>query len=209
MAFLLFAYRKLSLKRQINQKNYQMTLLSNQQQSIQSQIGMMEQVKASAQDSWATISNQLSTNMNTIFQTSVADSNDKTYTLGQDYQKALLAKQGMKPTDEGYAEADTKAKDIKAQMEALTADENQKLKAAYFGQQAAQQSLLVANQAVNSVFAAGDNAKLAMLQHQDQRIGIAKEQLESEVKVISAEYENVKKAESEEAKNVAPTFGLA
>lgn len=200
MAFLLFAYRKLSLKRQINQKNYQMTLLSNQQQTIQSQIGMMEQVKASAQDSWATIADGMSSSLNTIFQANTAASTQKTRDLGQQYQSVLVAN--------GNDENNANVKAVKAQLEAATVESNNSLQKAYVAKQVGQEGLLIANHAVNSVFAAGDKAKLAILQHQDQRIGISKDQLESEVKLISAEYENVKKAEGEEAKNVAPSFGL-
>lgn len=200
MAFLLFAYRKLSLKRQLNQKNYQMTLLSNQQQTIQSQIGMMEQVKASAQDSWATVADGMSSNMNTIFQANTAASTQKTRDLGQQYQSILVAN--------GNDENNANVKAAKAQLDASTVENNKSLQTAYVAKQTAQEGLLIANHAVNSVFASADKAKLAILQHQDQRIQTSMGQLESEVKLISAEYDNVKKAEGEEAKNVAPSFGL-
>lgn len=50
MGFLIFAYRKLSLKRQINDLEYRSVVLSQKKQSITEQIGMTQQMISSAKD---------------------------------------------------------------------------------------------------------------------------------------------------------------
>lgn len=48
MSFLIFAYRKLMLKRQINDLNFRQMVLSQKQQTITSQIGTMQQLTSAA-----------------------------------------------------------------------------------------------------------------------------------------------------------------
>ncbi len=232
MGFLLFAFRKLSLKREINQKNYRMTLLSNQRQRIDSEISIMEQHKAAQQDAWSTISNSISSSTNTIFQMNASQSNTDVIksvnVYSKDYQ--LLTKfnsfgsndkadrdkfletnniDNSKSDDEIRKSLEGRVESEKIAMTKQQLSAQDSNQANQLAMQASQLALVTANQCVNSVFASMDETKLAMLQSQDQRIDTEMGQLESEVELLNAEYENVKKAESQEAKNTAPSFGLA
>lgn len=55
MGFLIFAFRKLDLKRRINDKQFSQMLLSNKQQQITSQISNMEQSMSSAQSTLSSL----------------------------------------------------------------------------------------------------------------------------------------------------------
>lgn len=210
MGFLLFAYRKLSLKRQINQKTYHQMLLANQQKSINAQKAAMEQAKAAMQSAWTTISSSLSDSTNTIFQSQVEGYSNSVQSATKNYRavydEALAAHKGDTRYD---VNTDTKVLEAKAAVDNAREANIANSQKAYYAMQAAQQGLVFTNQMVNSVFAAADKGKLAMIQAQDQRIELDMAQTDSELKLLQAELEKVEKAEDQAAKDTAPSFGLA
>ena len=69
--------------------------------------------------------------------------------------------------------------------------------------------ITAATNVMNSVFTAQNNVQLAQLQNKDNEISTELESLDSKLKLLQAEYDNVKKGEQSEAQNAAPSFGLA
>ena len=62
---------------------------------------------------------------------------------------------------------------------------------------------------MNSIFTAANATELARLNAKDSEISLELENNESQLELLQNEYQSVKKAESNEAQNSAPTFGLA
>ena len=81
--------------------------------------------------------------------------------------------------------------------------------AAQLGTMAATQVASAIGSVSESIFNAANKAQLAKLQAQQQNLDLRKASLESQVQVLSAEYNSVKEAEGQEAKSIAPQFGLA
>lgn len=205
MAFLLFAFQKMAITRKINNKNYELICNTNELQRIQSQIGIMEQSKASLQDAWSTASALLSQSSSSIYQASVFASADDVTKATTAYREACKNSQSS-GTDKANDPEVIAAKAKMDDAQKASADATQK---AYVGQQAAQQALAMTGQLANSVFEAGDKAKRAILQSQDQRLELRKGQIQSELSLLNNELENVTKAETDSAKKTAPNFGLA
>lgn len=57
MSFLIFAYRKLALKRQIGDKEYRQMILSQQKQTMTEQIGLLQQSISAAKNIFSTLAN--------------------------------------------------------------------------------------------------------------------------------------------------------
>ena len=167
MGFLLFAARKLQLKRQINQLQYRQMQLSQEQQQISSQIAQQQQRQQQVQNSL----NYINTLSN-----SLANINNNTQVLTA-YQAGGNALQQLGASI--YASANTI------------------------------NPTSLATNVMNSVFTAQNNVQLTQLQGKDSQISLELENTESQLKLLQAEYESVKKAESSEIQNCAPTFGLA
>jgi len=168
MGFLLFAARKLQLKRQINQLQYKQMQLSQEQQQISEQISQQQQRQQQVQNSLNyinTLSNSLA-NINNNTQALNA------YQIGG--QEALLQN-----------------------------------RLSIFNNSNAVNPATLTTNVMSSVFTAQNNLQLTQLQGKDSQISLELENTESQLKLLQAEYESVKKAESSEAQNCAPTFGLA
>ena len=164
MGFLLFAARKLQLKRQINQLQFRQMQLSQEQQQISEQISQQQQKQQQVQNSL----NYINTISNSLAGIQQATQLQSAYTNGSIPATAItsLFNNNVNPTT-------------------------------------------LATNVMNSVFTAQNNMQLAQLQGKDSQISLELENTESQLKLLQAEYENVKKAESSEAQNCAPTFGLA
>ena len=167
MGFLLFAARKLQLKRQINQLSYRQMQLSQEQQQISEQIAQQQQRQQQVQNSI----NYINTLSNSLANISTQNNIYNAYKQGgNELQQAgalmLAGNNAFNPTT-------------------------------------------LATNVMNSVFTAQNNMQLVQLQNKDNLISTELESIDSQLKLAQAEYENVKKAESSEAQNCAPTFGLA
>jgi len=86
MSFLMFAYRKLALKRQISDKEYRSIVLSQQKQTMTDQIGQYQQAISSAKNSVsALVNNSMFTLTNEAYAPFIKDG--KVDTTGVDQSK--------------------------------------------------------------------------------------------------------------------------
>jgi len=169
MGFLLFAARKLQLKRQINQLSYRQIQLSQEQQQITDQIAQQQQKQQQIQNIFNTVGSMI----------------NGAQSVNQAMQMKSLNNQDLTKTEFNTA-----------------------LQTMLSGNKEFQGMTYAAN-VMNSVFTAQNNVQLSQLQNKDNEISMELESVDSKLKLLQAEYENVKKSEQSEAQNSAPTFGLA
>ena len=193
MGFLIFAYRKLCLQRDINQKTFRQMNLSSRQLLIHSKIEAMEQAKAAIQTAFTISMSSLSAEGASVF-TSNTQSNTKQML---DFQTQL-----QNTTDEAAKAT------INKQMEALLSQNKLKQESEMQKYTAFTQNIAMAQQAGNSIFAMVDKAELDGLHAEDTQITLQMKSLESQLTLENAELQSVEKAEGEAAKNAAPKFGL-
>ncbi|MEI8129804.1 MAG: hypothetical protein WCG95_09350, partial [bacterium] len=72
-----------------------------------------------------------------------------------------------------------------------------------------QQTILFQSNTFNSIFDAANKAQLTQLNAMDTQISQQMASLESQLKPLNNELQNVEKAEDEAAKQIAPKFGLS
>lgn len=206
MGFLIFAYRKLSLKRRINQKEYRQMLLSQEQQQIQSQISIMQQAQAATQDFAQQALGSMANIFNMGFQGQYNNYNQSVSNLYKIYQDEYNKNDNVKYPN---------PMDNKAVSDAFNAYQKaQQDSQAQYTQmvqqnQTFQYGLAAMKGAVNSIFEGIDKNNLEYLHTVDSRITLEMSSLESQLKMEKAELEGVEKAEGEAAKDTAPKFGLA
>lgn len=169
MGFLLFAARKLQLKRQINQLSYRQIQLSQEQQQITDKISQQQQKQQQIQSIFNTVGTMI----------------NGAQSVNQALQYQALNNKGLSQTE------------INAALETMVSGNKEF------------QSMTYATNVMNSVFTAQNNVQLTQLQNKDNEISMELESVDSKLKLLQAEYENVKKSEQSEAQNSAPTFGLA
>lgn len=204
MGVLIFAYRKLSLKRKINQDEYRQMQLSMDKQMVTSQISLMQQSMADKQD----LAQQMLGNVSNIF-----------YSGAQ--MQTGMARASVQYADQNLAQAMEAAKkkggdpskdqDVINAQKALSAAQGSMMDTQMGSMQAFnmfQTRMLAANQEMNSVFAAKDKGAMQGLKSKENRIDTEMKGLESVLAEERAEYQSVEKAESEAAKDAAPKFGL-
>lgn len=212
MGFLIFAFRKLSLVRKINQDQYRQMTLSLQQQQITDQINALEQSQANKQD----IAQQLVSNVNSVFNKTFqckldglsANVDQATKNYGTAYQKAV-DKYGKDPNAASEIASDNDVVTAKTNMDKANdtyRSQQMGLMTEYNAFQTAQGEM---SKNMNSIFAAQDKAKLDQLKRIDTRLTVEMKSLESQLTLEKQDLENVEKAETEEAKSAAPKFGLS
>ena len=200
MGFLLFAARKLQLKNKINQLSYRQMLLSREQQTIASQIADKQQAINAAKNQ-LNLSSQLSVFNGVLNGLS-----------GNDSVKEVLRGRGIESCSAQDLQALLNGQKINVGGNeiSLTGEDFAKIQPVYAQQQnAAQMQASYATNVINSVLDATSKADLTLLNNKDSQISLELENIESQLKLTQAEYENCKKAESSEAQNTAPSFGLA
>lgn len=202
MGFLIFAFRKLCLKRTISQKDFRVMQLSSDLQSLHNQMSIMQQAKSVMQDAWSTTSGCISTTSQNLFQASVNTAQSEASAAANKYEKVFNDSQ------KGLASA-SQVEAAKAEMENSKANADNQAKKLFALQQAGQTTNMVANHVVNSVFEQADKAQMTLAHLKENRIEQEKTSLESQLKVLNEELTGVEKAESDSAKKVAPTFGLS
>ena len=181
MAFLLFAARKLQLKRELNTKNYELMLITQQYNQATTNVADFQQTMSNMQQMTSVFTSGLQ---------NLATSQAMAQAFGSNsnqYQAIMSGNTGS------LSQADLS----KAQA------------AAQLGTMAATQVASAIGSVSESIFNAANKAQLAKLQAQQQNLDLRKASLESQVQVLSAEYNSVKEAEGQEAKSIAPQFGLA
>ncbi len=202
MGFLIFAFRKLSLKRTINQKNFRLMQLCSRQQQLQETSGLLQQAKSLMQDAWNMTSGNIGNIATCLNQSNMDKINSRLDVASNKYDKVY---DDFKNGKASAAQLDAARMEYeKAQKEAEESTKDSlKLTQAGIG------ANLVAGQVVNSVFAASEKAQMAVLNSQSQSIDMEKTALESQLKLLNEELASVDKAESDAAKKAAPTFGLS
>lgn len=203
MGVLIFAYRKLSLKRKINQDEFRQMQLSMDKQQVTSQISLMQQSMADKQD----MAQQMMGNISNIFY-SGAQMQTGMARAGVQYAEQNLAKamenakkNGGDPNkDQGVIDAQ---KALGAAQGSMTDTQMGSMQAMNIFQT----RMLAANQEMNSIFAAKDKGALQGLKSKENRIDTEMKGLESLLAEERAEYQSVEKQEGEEAKESAPKFG--
>lgn len=199
MGFLLFAGRKLQLKARMNQLNYRAMQLSQEQQTVSAQIAEKQkainaaknQINTQAQNFMlGNILNGLSNN-ETVQQ--MLNSKGLSSCSGNDLQTLLSG---------GKITADGRDFQLEASDLSSVAGVYQQLQAQ------SQMQASYASNVINSILDASSQADLAILNAKDSQISLELENNESQLTLISNEYQSVKKAEGNEAQNTAPTFGL-
>ena len=184
MGFLLFAGRKLQLKARMNQLNYRAMQLSQEQQTVSAQIAEKQKAINAAK-------NQINTQAQNFVLGNIL--NGLSSCSAGDLQTLLSG---------GKISADGRDFQLEASDLSSVAGVYQQLQAQ------SQMQASYASSVINSVLDASSQADLAVLNAKDSQISLELENNESQLTLISNEYQSVKKAESNEAQNTAPTFGL-
>ena len=200
MGFLLYAGRKLQLKNKINQLSYRQMLLSQEQQTIASQIADKQQAINAAKNQ-LNLSSQMSV-FNGVL----------TGLGGNDTVKEILRQKGLESCSTQDLQALLNGQKLNVDGTEISLDGNDlaKINQPYqMIQNQAQMQTAMATNVINSVVDATSKADLTLLNNKDSQISLELENIDSQLKLTQTEYENCKKAESSEAQNTAPSFGLA
>lgn len=205
MGFLIFAYRKLSLRRKINQDQYRLTQLQSDQLQIQSNISLIQQATAASQDASQQMISNLSNAFYAGYQNSLFTSNAGLQAANDNYKKAVADAQKAGSTN---PENDSKVQAAKTEMENAQKMYGNSQVGSMMAMQSFQQGVMGLNQQINSVFAAKEKGEMQALKQKDTRISQEIAHLETQLKMENQEYDNVVKAEDEEIKKSTPKFGL-
>ena len=207
MGFLIFAYRKLTLKRSLNKHEFDQIQFSMQKQQISEQISVMQQAMADKQD----MAQQIMANISNMGYSQIQGS------VWMSQQSVAAAQANLDKTIKGVKDNDSTA-DITKNQGVLDAKEKLDLaqKASAGTQmntmmafQQFQTGMMAMNQQINSVFAAQQKGDLQALKSKENRLDLQMKSLESLIAAERAEYQSIEKAEGEEAKDSAPKFGLS
>lgn len=194
MGFLIFAYRKLSLIRQINQKQYRSMCLSTELDRVKEQSDELTKAKANLEDGWRMMSDS-------IFGAQESYYNSQMASVGDSLQKALTGYNQAKGTaGEATAKAAYEAELAKSQQD----------KTPLIQQYQAFQSLKAAsNNAFKFVLDKSDDVQLELLHQKEKRYEMEVKSLDSSIALLSGELTKVESAESKSAERCAPSFGLS
>lgn len=179
MGFLIFAYRKLFLKRKVNDLNFQAMVLSQKKQTITQQISLTQEAMSNSKN----LINMLSSSSMASIQSNV---------YSEYFQKNGNGMFDPSKRTEAYAKADANEIQMMASQRMQTE----------------QARVMMTNAFCGSVFDAVDKAQLTQLNMLDSQISMQIANIDSQTKQLMPELESVEKAESEAAKSEAPKFGL-
>ena len=187
MGFLLFAARKLQLKREINNKNYELTVLTSQYNQAQKRVAAFQEQMENAK------------NMTSIFaQAMQANANRSAYTQ----YLSTCTDASFKEKLQNFLNGDSNP--------GFTTEESQTV--TRISQQGAQAGSALATAyttVTDSIFDAANKVQLAKLQAEENRLELRKGSLESELSLLQGEYDAVKGQEKDAIKDAVPQFGLA
>lgn len=196
MGFLIFAYRKLALRRKINTDQYRLMTLQSDQLQIQSNISLVQQATAANQEA----SQMMISNLTNMFYSGYQNSLFGSNTMLQGAEQNLRQAQASKDEEKIKAAA----KDLENAQRMYSGNQVGGMMA----MQQFQQGIMGLNQQINSVFAAKERGEMQALKQKDTRISQEIAHLETQLKMENQEYDNVTKAEDEEIKKSTPKFGL-
>ena len=180
MGFLLFAARKLQLKREINTKNYELMTITARYNDAQKRV-------ADFQQSMSDMKSMMSIFSAGIQQQGVAQA-----------LNAFASQNGLAADFSQQAQASWTQEQRQAAAAAVQA-----------GQMAGSQMATAINGITDGIFSSINKVQLAQLQAEQNALDVRKESLESELQLLQGEYQSVKEAEKESVKSAVPQFGLA
>lgn len=200
MGFLLFAGRKLQLKARINQLNYRGMQLSQEQQKISAQIAEKQKAINAAK-------NQVNQQAQGYMMGSILTGLGSNETV-----QAMLRSKGLASCSANDLQTLLQGGKIQADGRdyQLEASDLSSISGVY--QQLQYQSQMQASYAsnlINSVLDSSSQADLAVLNAKDSEISLELDNNESQLTLLTNEYQQVKKAESNEAQNCTSSYGLA
>lgn len=201
MGFLIAAFRKLSLRRTINNKQYEQTLLNVKLEQIHNNISIMQQAKASAQNAFQGMMSSMSSMNENIFSTQYNALQGDYQKRNSDYQK-ILSDAGNDTSNPAVVEALKKLNEFKE----AAGVQSQQL---YMQSQSSRAAFATASQVMNSIFANSDKAQLDALQREETRMSQQVASNETQLTLLNEEYKSVTELEKSEAKNSVAHFGLA
>ena len=188
MGFLLFAARKLQLKREINNKNYELMVLTSQYNSAQKRVAQFQEQMENAKQ------------MTSVFAQGLqAYANQSAYAQ---YVDSLRNKQNKTEQEQGLVDRFGNSQLQPSDYQLLS-------QVSYMGSQAGSSIASAFTTVTDSIFDAANKVQLAQLKAQENSLELRKSSLESEVSLLEEEYKAVKSKEGEAIKDAVPQFGLA
>jgi len=181
MGFLLFAARKLQIKRELNSKNYELMLVTDQYNQAAKKVSLFQQSMSNLKQATSAMTSTLADNNVAKAFAQMFGANSDQYEAVKSGDLSSLSQEDLKKASAAGQLASLATNQLAATVEAVS----------------------------NSVFDTVNKAKLAQLQSQQQSLDLKKESIESEVSLLSGEYDKVKQAEGQAVKSAAPEFGLA
>ena len=192
MGFLLFAARKIQLKREINSKQYELTVMTSQYNAAQKRVKDFQEQMGNLK------------NMTSVFASGMNQQG-----VSQAYAAAA---QNSELSENARAAARKLAQgDVSAMYDASLSEEDRKALQyiSHVGSQAGSSLASAFTNISNSIFEAANKVELAKLTAQENSLELRKSSLESELSLLNGEYEAVKGQEKEAMQDAIPHFGLA
>ncbi|HNW25580.1 MAG TPA: hypothetical protein PKI94_02185 [Candidatus Gastranaerophilaceae bacterium] len=222
MGFLLFAVRKLFLRRKSNDLSFRSIMLSQKKQEITEQINSVMQGISQAKSAAAFTAGQMqsifakqqNSEMSSIFEDFNANSKKHEFyeafngLTDQKEKTAWLKEHQTALTDLGWSSSDNNLDAWEKVKAELSETDNTRMTALQQAQMEQNTKIAMATQLTNNVFESMSNASLPYLNAEDSRISLEMANIESQLKAVNGELEGVEKAETEAAKSEAPKFGL-
>ena len=188
MGFLLFAARKLQLKREINSKQYELTVLTSQYNDAQKRVKDFQEQMNNMK------------NMTSVFAQGLQSA--ATNQAYANYVDSLANQAKRSEAEQGLVDRFGKSQ--------LTTSDYQLLnQATLSGTQGGAAIASAFTNVTNSIFEAANKVELAKLTAQENSLELKKGSLESELSLLQGEYDSVKGQEKEALKDAIPQFGLA
>lgn len=197
MGFLIFAFRKASLKMSINRHEAQLMQVSRQLQATQEQASIMQQTQDNVKSAWMSMAYASQNQNGNIFQSTLKTAQDNCTNAQNQYNQV---NSNSTSTPEQKAEAKKALDDAQKQAEQAKATAFLSMQSNMFGGMNQQM-------AMNSIFNANDKAQYARLEQEDRTLTQRKAHIESQLSLENAELQSVEKGEEDAAKKSAPKFG--
>ena len=190
MGFLLFAARKMQLKREINQNSYEQIMVSNQLQAATKRVADFQEQMNNMK------------NMTSVFAQGL-----QSQALSAAYSKAATDSNlddATKAAINNYLAGDMSA------FNNLTNEQRQALsQVTSMGTQAGSTAASAFTNVTNSIFDAVNKVELAQLKAEESRLENKQTSLQTMAKLLEAEYQSYDEALNASVKDAAPKFGLA
>ena len=187
MGFLLFAARKLQLKREINNKNYELTVLTSQLNDAQKRVAQFQEQMENMKNMTSIFAQGLQASANRAAYERYIEQNPNSNLSTQ--LRNYLNGDGQISVDQADQQAFSMLQQTATQSGNATAS--------------------VFTAMTDSIFGAANKVQLAQLKAQENSIELRKGSLESELELLKEEYNSVKSKEGEAIKDAVPQFGLA